>query len=165
MVQFLNLPPQPVPALVQAAQAQVAPDPHGAPGQDDAAQGAPTPPIPASVQVAPQPVTLPRQSNLSKFSQPATVLKSEILWSIVAADEHLSNRQVESISKQFKHMFPDSDIAQRYRMGKDRAGYLQTYGLGNTLENKVYDIAKNAGFISISYDESLNKVRYYTINT
>ena len=55
-------------------------------------------------------------------------------------------------------MFPDSDIASSFKMQKDKAAYVVTYGLCPFFQDQVSDIVRKCKFFSISFDESLNKV-------
>ena len=58
----------------------------------------------------------------------------------------------------FPVMFPDSDIASRMRMHKDKNAYIVRYGLDPYLQQQLADVLNNCSFYTVSFDESLNKV-------
>ena len=54
-------------------------------------------------------------------------------------------------------MFPDSNIAQKYQMGKAKLAYVINFGLEPYFRNMlIYDV-NTSPFFSISLDESLNE--------
>ena len=86
------------------------------------------------------------------------VTRAQIVYSFCRIKKQASSRCFEELSKCFPIMFVDSEMAKKFRMCKDKLGYVITYGLGPFCQNKVISAVKDADFFSISFDESLNKV-------
>lgn len=55
-------------------------------------------------------------------------------------------------------MFPDSLIASKYSMQKDKLSYVMTYGLGPYFQKQLSSDINKCGATCISFDESLNKI-------
>ena len=55
--------------------------------------------------------------------------KSEILWLLNMVMKHESFRTSDSLPRLFKTMFPDSVIADKFTMGRDKAVYSIKFGL------------------------------------
>lgn len=58
----------------------------------------------------------------------------------------------------FPLMFPDSDIASKFKMQKDKNAYVVTYGLCPFFQDQLASTLKTCKFFSVSFDESLNQV-------
>ena len=55
-------------------------------------------------------------------------------------------------------MFPDSEIAQKFKLGKTKCAYLFNYGMAPFVK---YQLVKNivaSPFYTVSFDESMNIV-------
>ena len=57
----------------------------------------------------------------------------------------------------FQNMFPDSAIAKNFACGRTKMNYLICFGIGPYFREKVLQKIKDAEFLTISFDESLNK--------
>ncbi|XP_023223565.1 uncharacterized protein LOC111624836 [Centruroides sculpturatus] len=55
-------------------------------------------------------------------------------------------------------MFPDSAIATQFQLGPDKASYIINYGIAHYFREKLIDDVTSCDNITISFDESLNKV-------
>ena len=84
--------------------------------------------------------------------------RAETMWALNSVMSHSSLRDSATASELFHLMFPDSDIAASFKMQKDKAAYVVTYGLGPFFQDQLSDIVRKCKFFSISFDESLNKV-------
>ena len=104
----------------------------------------------------------PNRVTLKDFGFKNGLFKSEIFWALCSTDAHLSNRQSEKLSPTFKLMFPDSQVAQNFSVGKDKMGYLSTHGLYPFFKEQVEESLHKSQFFSVGYDESLNKVAQKT---
>ncbi|MBP1527239.1 MAG: hypothetical protein H9Q66_04895 [Spiroplasma ixodetis] len=105
-------------------------------------------PVPSSSQT----------SSLKCFVQNVDVIKAEILWSLSRIKCHTSSRSAEYEGNLFPIMFPDSIIAKKYSMKKDKLSYVITYGLAPYYQNELVKRLSNASCFAISIDESLNKI-------
>ena len=63
---------------------------------------------------------LPSTSAVESWAAGDLVLKSEILWSLQTAMNHISHRSNRNTSCLFKVMFSDSVIAQKFTCGSDK---------------------------------------------
>jgi hypothetical protein len=64
-------------------------------------------------------------------------MKAEIIWALNKVLCHLSDRSSSDSCDLFPLMFPDSVIAQKFAMQKDKIAYVITYGLGPYFQNKL----------------------------
>lgn len=116
------------------------------------------PKLPDVSTVEPTTSTTAIRSNLSSFLNKDAVARAEILWALNGVMSHASLRSSSNAAELFKLMFPDSDIASRFAVHKDKLAYIVTYGLGPYFQQKLVDVVKGCPFYAISFDESLNKV-------
>lgn len=93
-----------------------------------------------------------------KFFKSDLVTKAEILFCLQAALKHMSLRDVESNVVVAKLAFGDSQTAQGMSLGKDKASYMQTFGLGPFFEKELRNILESCTEVALAFDESLNKV-------
>lgn len=96
--------------------------------------------------------------EITKFMLPEQVTKSEIYWALQVVLMHTSSRSGGSSSDIFKLMFPDSIIAEKFRMHKDKLSYVITYGLGPYFQEQLTNTVRKCDFFCLSLDESLNKI-------
>lgn len=71
---------------------------------------------------------------------------------------HTSLRTAGRDAEFFKILFPDSDIAQRMHLQRDKVGYLLAYGIAPYFERELLDKLIKCDFLVVGFDESLNKV-------
>ena len=86
-------------------------------------------------------------------------LKAEILWALKSTAAHFSFKSSEGTSDLFKAMFPDSDIACRFKCGETRCRYLVTFGLAPRFSEMLQAnirASSDIGYVLL-FDESLNK--------
>lgn len=86
------------------------------------------------------------------------VMKAEILWALQYVFKQSYARSFNDSSELFPLMFPDSDIAKKFQMKKDKLGYVITYGLGPYFQNQLAKIIRECDIYAVSFDESLNKI-------
>jgi hypothetical protein len=71
---------------------------------------------------------------------------------------HASYRFCEDLNDLFTFMFPDSDVATKFSLGKDKVRYAIIYGLAPYFHDELCATLREPGvFYSLSFDESLNK--------
>ena len=66
------------------------------------------------------------QSSFTK----SDVLRSEIVWVLKVVKSNHSFRSCDSLNELFESMFADSQIAQQFRLSKDKCSYMIKFGLG-----------------------------------
>lgn len=101
---------------------------------------------------------MPSSSALDRFVNKDEVTCAEITWALNMIVTHYSARSASAASDLFKYMFPDSDIAKKFQMHKDKLGYVVTYGLGPFFQKELSNTIKQCDFYAVSFDESLNEV-------
>ena len=62
------------------------------------------------------------------------VLNAEVLWAIKTVMSHYSS---SNTGEQFKMMFPDSQIAQKFSCGNTKCSYLITHGLASYFHDRM----------------------------
>lgn len=95
---------------------------------------------------------------MKKYLLNEQVTKAEILWALNTILTHISSRSGGDASDLFKMMFPDSIIADKFKMHKDKLAYTVTYGLGPYFQDQLINELGKCDFFCLSLDESLNKV-------
>lgn len=58
----------------------------------------------------------------------------------------------------FKTIFPDSNIAQKMQLQRDKVGYLLAYGIAPFFQKELTEKFNKCEFLAVGFDESLNKV-------
>lgn len=99
-----------------------------------------------------------KTNSLKHFLVTDEVIKSEIIWAMNKVMSHSSVRSSGNTTDIFQIMFPDSMIAKKMQLHKDKMSYIITYGLGPHFQNLLANKVREVGFFCVSYDESLNKV-------
>ena len=85
------------------------------------------------------------------------VLSSEILWAIQACMSHFSYRSCSELGDLFHRMFPDSQIAKKFSLGRTKCAYLVSFGLAPYFKNVLLERIKTSQDYVVLFDESLNK--------
>ena len=118
--------------------------------------------VPATVQATMEVLTSKScrstQSTLDNRLIKDDVTRAEIIWALNGVMCHSSLRGNANSASLFAQMFPDSDIASRFQMQKDKNSYVVTYGLGPYFQEMLSSTVQKCPFFAISFDESLNKV-------
>lgn len=96
--------------------------------------------------------------SISNFLLNESVTKAEILWCAYCVTSHTSTRMGGTAVNIFPCMFPDSCIASKLKLQKDKIGYSVTYGLGPYFNNLVTSSVKRSPVFALSIDESLNDI-------
>lgn len=97
-------------------------------------------------------------SRISSYLVSDAITKAEILWACNCVSSHSSTRSGGIAVDLFPIMFPDSHIASKMKLQKDKIAYSVTYGLGPYFSNVIYANALKSPFYALSIDESLNEV-------
>lgn len=100
----------------------------------------------------------PAPRGMSSFILNDNVCKAEILWSIQSVMTHKSLRTTGSDVSLFSDMFPDSEIAKKLQLQRDKVGYLIVYGIAPFFKQELLKKLNESEFFVIGFDESLNKV-------
>ncbi|KAK3914496.1 Purine nucleoside phosphorylase DeoD-type [Frankliniella fusca] len=98
------------------------------------------------------------QSLINKYMLHDAVTKSEIVWCLQAATRIHSNRAAADCVSLFPLMFPDSEIAKKMQLHRDKIGYIVTYGVAPFLRKQLFDTFAVCDYVTIGFDEALNEV-------
>lgn len=98
-----------------------------------------------------------KPANLQRYLLNDDVTKAEVLWAIQCVMTHKSMRSAASDVSLFLEMFPDSQIAGKMKMQKDKISYTIVFGLAPYFRQELLKLCQT-NCIVIGFDESLNKV-------
>lgn len=99
-------------------------------------------------------VTLASQTKNLSFSDQVT--RAETLWAINAARQGYSYFSCNESGDLFRKMFPDSKIAENFKMERNKLSYVISHGLGPFFHNDlVRDIKQSERFV-LCFDEQKN---------
>ena len=101
-------------------------------------------------------VELKKQTMISKLSVRA--LDAEICWALKIAVMHASYRSCLNLNELFMVLFPDSDIAQNFKMSKTKVSYMTVYGIAEYFHRRLFSQLKKSPFFTPLFDESLNGI-------
>jgi hypothetical protein len=87
------------------------------------------------------------------FDQESRV-KAEIIWSLYCVQHNYSDNSSDGIAETFQAMFPGT---VRLQLQPTKLGYIVKFGLGPYVKNLLTEEISGSKWVSVSYDESLNK--------
>ena len=85
------------------------------------------------------------------------VLFAEIRFALKTVESNYSQHSCENINELFKVIFPGSIVAEHFKLGRTKCGYLITHGLRNYFLDILYTEIQQSPFYYVSFGESLNK--------
>ena len=91
-------------------------------------------------------------------SEQSDHVKAEILWALSCVMDNNSGRSNSNKGPLFKAMFPDSDIAARFTLGRSKYHYVMNFGIAEYIKDCLTDAIKASPYFSVSFDESLNEI-------
>jgi hypothetical protein len=103
----------------------------------------------------------PRQhgsAGIRKYLLNDQVSKAEILWCLKTVMSHSSYRSNSDLPELFRAMFPDSEIAAKFTLKKDKTSYLIAFGLAPFFHGELVSGLSSSETFVVCFDESLNKV-------
>ena len=95
---------------------------------------------------------------ITNYTTNEVVTNAEILWALNYVYKKLSTRTASDSSELFPVMFPDSEVAKKFQMHKDKICYVISHGLGPYFQSELSKLIQQCEFYTVSFDESLNKV-------
>ena len=98
------------------------------------------------------------QNTFNNFLISNSTTKAEILWCLKNVYDHSSQRSDGDCSDLFKVMFPDSQIAQKFRLHRTKIAYSINYGIAPYYFNKIMETLKECEYFVLAFDESMNKI-------
>ena len=98
------------------------------------------------------------QITLKSFVSRDANTKAEIIWVLKCVTSGFSNRSCDELNQVFTAMFPDSEIAKHFKLGRLKATYLATYGIAPLFKNELKTLIKKSEVNVLSFDESLNEL-------
>ena len=100
----------------------------------------------------------PSNKTVNTYMLSDEITKAEILWALKTISCHFSYRSAIDSSKLFVAMFPDSNIASKFSMGKTKLAYTVTHGLAPFFHQKLLNAINVSDAYVICFDEALNQV-------
>ena len=97
-------------------------------------------------------------SALDKFVVPEAVTDAEIKWCLENVVSSYSFYSCDGLADLFSSMFPDSTIAEKFCLQKDKCAYFINYGTAPHFCSVLMNHVKDSEFYAISFDESLSTV-------
>lgn len=83
------------------------------------------------------------------------VSAAEAMWIFKIAEEDMTLRDSDNTPKLFQAMFPDSQVAKAFTMGRSKASYILQDGLGPLLSKWLCQtVAKSEGLFTFIFDEA-----------
>lgn len=103
--------------------------------------------------------TIAEPSNaFRKFKANEAVVESEVLWCLNVIMNHESLRGGARSASLFSRIFPDSEIASRMTLSKDKIRYTIIHGLAPFYAKELMSKIQLCDVYVLLFDESLNKV-------
>ena len=82
-------------------------------------------------------------------------VNAETIWVLHCISNNISDRSNDDISEVFQAMFPGSPKLQ---LKRDKIRYVTNFGLAPYFRDILREDVNNSEYITVSYDESLNKI-------
>ena len=83
-------------------------------------------------------------------------MNAEICWAFQSLMSNYSYNSCSSNSELFSAMFSDSDIVEKFSMGKTKCEYYVTHGIAPHFESKFLESLQLLPIYLVSFDESYN---------
>lgn len=99
-----------------------------------------------------------RQDQHANFYKSDHVNKAEILWCLNVVNKGMSLRTCDGVQDLFRSMFPDSEVAKVFSMGRDKVGYTIAFGLFPAFKKELVDNISDVDDLSLCFDEALNRI-------
>ena len=96
--------------------------------------------------------------GIASFVSPQESLSEEIIWTLKSVTAHYSYSSSNGSNLLFRHMFPDSNIAQKFSYGETKCAYLVKFGLAPHFQQLMIKSLKESGEFVVLFDVSLNSV-------
>ena len=98
------------------------------------------------------------QSTMQQFVVSTETTKAEIICVLKSVFCSFSNRSCDELFDVFAKMFPDSDIAKEFKLGKTKAMYIATHGIAPHFKHLLKDNLNKSEVMICSFDKSLNEI-------
>ena len=95
------------------------------------------------------------QATIDSLLIKDNTMKAEICWALESLMSSYSYNSC-SASQLFSAMFSDSDIAEKFSMGKTKCAYYVMHGITPYFKSKFNESLQLLPFYSVSFDESYN---------
>ena len=95
---------------------------------------------------------------MSKFAYNDSVTKAEVIWAPQTVAKHQSYRSCDDVKNIFEAMFPDSEIAHKFTLGRTKAAYTVVYGLAPYFQQALTNAVSKCEVYVACFDEALNRI-------
>ena len=97
-------------------------------------------------------------STLDEFVVLEATTDAKIRWCLKNVVSSYSFRSYDGLADLLRSMFPDSTIAEKFCLQKDKCAYFINYCIAPHFRSILMNNVKDSEFYAISFDESLNTV-------
>ena len=80
------------------------------------------------------------------------------MWVLKCVLAGYSNRSCDGLNEIFARMFSDNDIAQKFKLGRQKSMYLATYGIAPYFKLLLQSELVKLDIMVFSFDESFNRI-------
>ena len=102
--------------------------------------------------------TISTRKSINGFMASRNSIDAEILWCMNVVISHHSFNSCSDLKNIFTKMFPDSDIATQFTLGKTKRRYMILYGLAPYYKDKLIKQINDSICYIISFDEALSSI-------
>ena len=97
-------------------------------------------------------------STLDKFVVTEATTDAEISWCLKIVVSSYSFGSCDGLADLFRSMFPDSTIAEKFCLQKDKSAYFFNYNIAQHFLSILMDNVKDSEFYAISFNKTLKTV-------
>ena len=97
-------------------------------------------------------------STLDKFVVLKGATDAEIRWCLKNMVSSYSFCSCDGLADQFRSMFPDSTIVEKFCLQRNKCAYFINYGIAPHFRSILMKNVKDYGFYAVSFGKSLNTV-------
>ena len=99
-----------------------------------------------------------KQATITQHVTTEEVLTAEIIWVLQTVLNGFSFSSCDGMGDNFRRMLKGNEVAQKFRLGRTKIGYVVNYGLGPYFKELMIESVKKSPVYCLSFDESLSEV-------
>ena len=99
-----------------------------------------------------------KQTTITQHVTTEDVLFAEIVWVLQTVKNGFSFSSCDGMGDNFRRMFKGNEVAQKFKLGRTKIGYVVNYGLGPYFKELMIESVRNSPVYCFSFDESLCEV-------
>ena len=99
-----------------------------------------------------------KQTTIAQHVTTEGVLTAEIVWVLQTVMNGFSFSSCDGMGDNFRRMFKGNGVAQKFKLGRTKIGYVVNHGLGPYFKELMIESVKTSPVYCLSFDESLCEV-------